>query len=166
MNAEIPPESDGQIAAAIQSLIDAARIAGRWIDHEPTLTSVDSAKARAEPLEVGGKTLLLRVDDHYGLYVFSAARKLDNTAIRKHFGTRNTRFATREELWQATGLVSGSVPPFGKPTLPFTLYADPSIVAQPRIAFNAGLLTRSCVIATSDWLSIAKPIVFEFSQSQ
>jgi Ala-tRNA(Pro) deacylase len=166
MNGELPSESDGRIAATIKFLLDSHGIVGRWVDHEPTLTSVDSARARGEPLEVGGKALLLRVDDRFGLYVFSAARKLDNTAIRKYFGTRNTRFATREELWQATGLVSGSVPPFGEPVLPFALHADPSIVAQPRIAFNAGLLTRSCVVATSDWQALAKPIVFEFSQPQ
>jgi len=50
------------------------------------------------------------------------------------------RFASREELLELTGLVPGSVPPFGRPILPFPLYVDTGIAANDRIAFNAGSL--------------------------
>ncbi|NJK42644.1 MAG: hypothetical protein HC937_02910, partial [Aquincola sp.] len=99
----------------------------------------------------------------FALFVLSAAAKLDNSAIRRHFDARKARFATREELWDMTGLVPGCVPPFGEPVLPFSLYADPSILEQPRIAFNAGSLTRSFVLAIDDWVAAASPQRLRFA---
>ena len=58
----------------------------------------------------------------------------------------------------------GSVPPFGEPILPFELFADPALGNNDRIAFNAGSLTNSIIMAFADyqriagakWLSIAQ----------
>ncbi|MEZ6119409.1 MAG: hypothetical protein R3C28_22970 [Pirellulaceae bacterium] len=52
-------------------------------------------------------------------------------------------------------MVPGSVPPFGHPILPFDLYVDEAILANQKIAFNAGLLTESFVMAMEDYLRIA-----------
>src|SRR5580693_9156965 len=135
----------------------------REVHHEPTRTSEDSARARGEELKVGGKALLIKVDEVFRLFVLSADRKLDSTAIKRHFSARKTRFATPEELADLTGLVPGSVPPFGQPILPFPLYADPSVFANERIAFNAGSLTDSIVMQVSDYRRLAAPEVFAFS---
>ena len=89
--------------------------------------------------------------------MFSAARRLDSAAIRRTFGIRQLRFATPEELREHTGLVPGSVPPFGPPVLPFALNVDPSVFAQARIAFNAGMLTRSIVLPIADYRRLARP---------
>ena len=62
-----------------------------------------------------------------------------------------------------TGLVPGSVPPFGSPILPFELFVDEAIQANERIAFNGGSLTDSIILATADYLAVAKPVVFAFS---
>src|ERR1700683_1157544 len=108
----------------IRSWLTAEGVQFREVHHEPTRTSEDSARARDEELRVGGKALLIKVDETYRLFVLSADRKLDSAAIKRHFGARKTRFATPEELMDLTGLVPGSVPPFGHPVLPFPLYAD------------------------------------------
>jgi len=135
----------------------------REVHHEPTRTSEDSARARGEELRVGGKALLIKVDDIYRLFVLSADRKLDSAAVKRHFSARKTRFATAEELTELTGLVPGSVPPFGPPIMPFPLYVDPSVFVNERIAFNAGSLTDSIVMSTGDYLRLAAPEVFEFA---
>src|SRR5271165_6917711 len=119
----------------------------REVHHAPTRTSEESAQARGEELRVGGKALLIKVDDVFRLFVLSAGRKLDSAAIKRHFSAKKTRFATPEELLQLTGLVPGSVPPFGPPVLPFPLYIDPSVFENERIAFNAGSLTDSMIMA-------------------
>ena len=41
-----------------------------------------------------------------------------------------------EELREMTGLVPGSIPPFGHPILPFDLYVDTGVCDNRRIAFN------------------------------
>lgn len=136
----------------------------RELEHEPTHTSEDSARVRGEDISIGGKALLLKIDDEFRLFVMSAALRADSGAIRKHFGARRSRFATPEELLEMTGLVPGSVPPFGRPILPFDLYVDESIVANERIAFNAGSLTHSMFLKTGDYLRAAQPEVFRFAK--
>ena len=114
-------------------------------------------------MRVGGKALLIKVDAVFRLFILSADRKLDSTAIKQRFGAKKTRFATSEELLELTGLVPGSVPPFGQPILPFPLFVDPSVFENERVAFNAGSLTDSIVIAVDDYRRLAGAEVFRFS---
>lgn len=149
----------------IRAWLAAENIAFREVHHNPTRTSEESAAARGEELKVGGKALLIKVDETFRLFVLSADRKLDSAAVKRHFGARKTRFATAEELRELTGLVPGSVPPFGPPVLPFPLYADPSVFQNDRVAFNAGSLTDSIVTPTGDYRRLASPEIFPFALS-
>jgi prolyl-tRNA editing enzyme YbaK/EbsC (Cys-tRNA(Pro) deacylase) len=135
----------------------------REVHHAPTSTSAESAKARGENLNVGAKALLLRIDDQFGIFVLPADRQLDSGAAKRNLHIKRLRFATADELLQLTGLVPGSLPPFGHPILPFDLFADVSIGAEEnKVAFNAGSLTDSIVMSASDWESLAKPRRFDF----
>ncbi len=136
----------------------------REVHHEPTRTSEESARVRGEELRVGGKAIVLKVDDVFALFVFSAERRLDSGAVRRELGARRTRFATPEELAEMTGLVPGAVPPFGRPILPFDLYIDPSIPRNDRIAFNAGSLTDSMILPMADYLRVAGGCVMAFTK--
>ena len=157
--------SERIILRSIYDYLDRKQISYRKIHHEPTRTSEDSARARGEDLEIGGKSLLLKVQEDFRLFVFSAAQKLDSSAVRSHLAARKLRFATKEELYEKTGLIPGSLPPFGKPILPFPLYVDISITENDRIAFNAGSLTDSVILNVGDYLRIAKPEVFSFTKA-
>jgi Ala-tRNA(Pro) deacylase len=154
---------NGKMLLKIRQWLAAQNVPFREVHHEPTRTSEDSARARGEQLRVGGKALLIKVDDEFRLFVLSADRKLDSAAIKRQFNAKKTRFATPEELDRLTGLVPGSVPPFGAPILPFPLYVDPSVFENERIAFNAGSLTDSIVMQVSDYRRIAAPEVFSFA---
>ncbi len=139
----------------IRALLDASGVAYRVVEHGETLTSAASAEARGLPLAAGAKALLLKADDRFVLAVLRADRKLDSRAVQRLLGARKLRFATREELaTNAGGLVPGAVPPFGPPVLPFELLLDDSIADGAEVAFNAGLLTQSVILATSDYLAL------------
>ena len=147
----------------IRELLTEAEISFREVHHEPTYTSEESARARGEEIRIGGKALLMKVADEFRLFVLPADRKIDSAAVRKQLGSRKMRFATKDELLELTGLVPGSVPPFGRPILPFDLYVDAAIGENDRIAFNAGSLTDSIIMPVADYLRIAQPIkVFAF----
>lgn len=156
-------ESPSNHLQAIRELLTGAGVSFVEKHHEPTFTSEESAKARGEPLQHGGKALLIKAEDAFRLFVLPADRKLDSAAIKREFGIKKTRFATSEELREMTGLVPGSVPPFGPPILPFELFVDAAIQENPRIAFNAGSLTDSIILSVPDYLAVAKPRVFAFS---
>jgi prolyl-tRNA editing enzyme YbaK/EbsC (Cys-tRNA(Pro) deacylase) len=140
-------------------------VAFREVHHEPTLTSQDSARARGEELRVGGKALLMRTGQTFAVFVLPADRKADSGSIRKELSIGRLRFATREELLELTGLVPGSVPPFGEPILPYPLYLDSAIAENDRIAFNAGSLSDSMILTMTDYLRLARPEkIFRFSE--
>jgi len=150
----------------IRAYLSEANIAFREVEHQPTRTSEESAAARGEDLKVGAKALLLQTGDSFRLFVLPADRKLDSGAIRRHLGVRKTRFASVDELQEMVGLVPGSVPPFGEPILPFELYADESLGTETdKVAFNAGSLRHSIIMASSDWEALARPNRFRFAKS-
>jgi Ala-tRNA(Pro) deacylase len=152
------------VLSAIRCHLAALGIPYREVHHQPTLTSEDSARARGEDLRIGGKALLIKTGDTFRLFVLSASRKLDSAAVKARFGIKKLRFASPDELRELTGLVPGSVPPFGKPILPFELHVDESILANEKIAFNAGSLTDSIVMTVEDYRKAAAPEIFPFSE--
>ena len=139
---------------AILQHLDDAGVVYRHLEHAATTTSQASADLRGEPLEIGGKSLLLKAGGEFRLLVLSAALRAGSKELRRALGVRRIRFATAEELQELTGLVPGCVPPFGRPILPLPLLVDRSTLTQERIAFNPGSLTHSIVLATRDWRSV------------
>jgi Ala-tRNA(Pro) deacylase len=157
--------TDVSVLNSIRALLRAHGAAFREVQHPQTRTSEESARARGVPLAQGGKAIVGKCDDSFRLFVFSAARRLSSAAIRRHFDARHLRFATPEELSALTGLVPGAVPPFGHPVLPLPLYLDESILANDRIAFNAGSLTDSIVMDRAAYVEAAQPAeVFSFTR--
>lgn len=147
---------------AIRGLLNSHNISFRELHHEPTLTSEVSARVRGEELRIGAKAILLKTDEKFGLFVLPADGKLDSRAIQRYLGVKKLRFATSAELFKITGLVPGSVPPFGRPVLPVDLYADPAVGSGTgRIAFNAGSLTVSIIMDAGDWARVALPVEFQ-----
>ena len=107
-------------------------------------------------MSVGAKALLLKTGDEFQLFVLPADRQLDAKKVKQELKVRSIRFATKEELLELTGLVPGSVPPFGFPVLPFKLYGDTAIgTVEDKVAFNAASLTLSIVMKASDWKAVA-----------
>lgn len=156
----MPAPSTGNehsVLEAIRQFLTAEGIEYREVHHPPTRTSEESAQARGEPLRHGGKALLVKTDDQFRLFVLPADMRLDSRQVRRELGVRKTRFATRDELLELTGLEPGSVPPFGRPILDFELYVESAVTENERIAFNAGSLTDSIVLAVDDYLRVAAP---------
>jgi prolyl-tRNA editing enzyme YbaK/EbsC (Cys-tRNA(Pro) deacylase) len=156
-----------QVTEKIRELLAQHHVEFKEINHEPTHTSEESARVRGEALGVGAKALLLKTDDSFRLFVLPADMQLDAKKIKQELKIRSTRFATPEELLDLTGLVPGSLPPFGFPVLPFELYGDTAIgKLEDKVAFNAGSLTTSIVMKASDWKSVAKPAQFSFAKQR
>lgn len=148
--------------ARIVGLLDSADCPFELIEHAPVSTAEEAAQLRGTPLERGVKAILFKYDTAFGIFVMSAARQLRSAKIRRALGVRRTRFATRQELLAMTGLLPGSVPPFGEPVLPFPLFADPSVFAGDELVFTAGSRTASIRLASADYRRLAAPEVFPF----
>lgn len=155
------------VAARIDALLGAQAAPHRRMIHPPVRTSEEAAAARGEPIEIGGKSLVMKLGpERFAVFALSAARRIHGSRIRKHLRVPRLRFATRDELMQLTGLAPGCVPPFGPPVFDhLTLYVDQSIARNERIAFNPGDHTVSIIMAVDAYLAVACPAsVFDFSR--
>ena len=156
------------ILAHIQHWLQQQNIPFKTLHHPPTYTSEESARYRGEALSVGAKAIVYKIEKAFYLFVLPADRKLDTKKIKQYFKdqgqrAKKTRFATAEELLTLTGLVPGSVPPFGAPILDLPLFVDSAIMENDKVAFNAGSLTDSVIIQRADYLQVAGAELFDFS---
>jgi len=152
------------IVRRIKTHLDENGVTFRHLEHEVTRTSEDSARVRGEPLAVGAKAIVMKLDDRFMLFVMSAVLRIDSAKLREHFGIKKSRFATPDELMELTGLVPGSVPPFGAPILGLPLFIDPSVFRNDRVAFNAGSLTESIIMSSDDYRRVADGHVLAFTK--
>ena len=152
------------ITDRIKKLLEDNEIEFKEIDHYETRTCEESAKARGEDIKYGGKTILFKDKKDYRLFVISAALQIDNNKVRKILKSQKLRFATPFELMEIAGVESGALPPFGRDILPYDLYLDESILENEIICFNAGLLTKSIIMKTEDYLKLNTYKLCQFSK--
>ncbi|WP_031486865.1 YbaK/EbsC family protein [Streptomyces bicolor] len=143
------------------SLLDASCVDYRLIDHEPEGSTEAVCALRGHPSSEAAKCIVLRVKvdrrtTRHVLAVVPGDRRVDLDAVRTLFAARYVGFsdaATAERLARA---VPGTVLPFSfDPDL--ELVADPDVVAQPKLYFNAARLDRSLLISGADYERLAKP---------
>jgi len=131
--------------------------------HEPVFTSEEAARVRGTPLASGAKALICKGEDTFVLFVLPADRKLDSHAVRRAKGWRKLRFATKEEVMEMTGLLPGSIPPFGSlfglPTL-----CDERLGENEVINFNAGDHAVSMSMKYADYALVEKPELGTFAE--
>lgn len=152
---------------SITALLDNNGVEYKHLHHEATPTSEDSARVRGDKLSSGAKAIVYKIQSQFILFVFAADQRMDPKKVKSYFKekgvkVKKSRFASADELKELTGLVPGSVPPFGKPILDLDLYVDPSLLANEMISFNAGSLTDSVKMKLNDYIDTAKPEVFSF----
>jgi Ala-tRNA(Pro) deacylase len=153
-----------RLTKKIRILLEENGISFREVDHEPSPTCEISAQQRGEDIKIGGKAVLFKDKKDFRLFVLSAALQVDSNKVRKILRSQKLRFATEEELMTLVGVEKGALPPFGRDILPFDLYLDKSILANEKIAFNAGILTKSFILAVDDYLKVIDPVICEFSR--
>lgn len=137
---------------AIRDLLERMGIPYDEIEHPPVGSCEESLGFRGQAGWEGAssKCILLKAKGRYYLLVTTAEKEIKARLFKKEFGTKDIRFANREELLEVTGCDPGSVPPFGHrdPTLPF--YVDESILQAGHFMFNPAIPTRSFRIGTGD----------------
>lgn len=146
----------------IKEFLDKHKVKYKVEDHEPTPRSEDAAKVRGTSIEQGAKALVFRSKGNFLMCVLSGHKKVDLDKVRLIIGEKRLSLASPDEVKKVTGCVIGSVPPFGN-LFNIPLYVDKSILKNEEIAFNAGMLTRSIIMKSEDYINCVKPIVEDFS---
>ena len=119
---------------------------------------------RGAELRSGAKAMLVKGKSGLVLAVLAADRKVDWKLLAPLVGGKGARFASDDELREATGLTKGAVPPFGRLFGLRTIY-DRSLLDVETVNFNAGSHTDSVSMAREDMIRIGGGEVASFSTS-
>lgn len=152
---------------SIVHLLDTNSIPYTILTHRPSKTSEESRLVRAElgyPNAVGAKALLVKLylkdTESFATIVLPGDHILDKEKLFAHIpDLKKIRFVTPDEMFDLTGLVPGSMPPFATPIFPRIplLIIASAIEEHEELGFNIADLERSTILKSKEYLSIVKP---------
>lgn len=141
----------------------------RVVEHEAVGKCEAVSEIRGTELGQGAKALVCKVKGNgvkkHILAILAADQQADLSQLASHFGGIKASLASPAEVDDLTACVFGAIPPFSfHPDL--TLVADPLLFERfDEVAFNAGLLEKSVIMSSADYLRIAQPELVAFRRS-
>ncbi|ELQ5997866.1 YbaK/prolyl-tRNA synthetase associated domain-containing protein [Cronobacter dublinensis] len=150
-------------------LLTAGEARFRVMEHEAMGKCEAVSEIRGTQLSQGAKALVCKVKGNgvkqVVLAVLGADLQADLSLLAQHLGGTKASLASPAEVDELTRCVFGAIPPFSfHPSL--RLVADPLLFERhDEIAFNAGLLEKSIIMDTADYLRLAKPTQITFHRA-
>lgn len=145
------------------ALLDEKKARYRVIEHVPEGRTELISPIRGNPLHQAAKCIIvmLKIDrktTRHVLVVVPGDTRVDFHALKAMYGASYGSFASVENAERLGGSVVGTILPFSfHPDL--ELVADPRVLENAEIFFNAARLDRSLCLATADYRAIANPRV-------
>jgi Ala-tRNA(Pro) deacylase len=145
----------------LMTWLESQSVPFRLIEHAPEGRTELVSQMRGNSLSAAAKCIVLLVKigkkgTRYVLAVVPGDKKVDLQAVKALLGGTYVAFASPEIAERLAGSVPGAILPFSfSPDL--EVIADPSLLSQDEIYFNAARLDRSLVLKTRDYVSLAKP---------
>lgn len=146
--------------------LDNAQARYRIVEHEASGKCEAVSEIRGTALGQGAKALVCKIKGNgvkmHVLAILAADLQADLARLASFFGGSKASLASPAEVETLTACVFGAIPPFSfHPDL--KLVADPLLFTRyDDIAFNAGLLEKSIILNTKDYLRIARPELVSF----
>jgi len=131
------------------------------MDHAPEGRTEIVSPMRGNALQQAAKCIVMMVKigkkvTKYILGVVPGDARVDLNAVKVLLGGTYISFASAEIAERLAGCVAGTILPFAfHPEL--ELVADPSLLRNDEIYFNAARLDRSMALKVSDYVAVAKP---------
>ncbi len=156
-----PPHND--VVERLVALLERGGALFQLSSHAEVRTSAEAAEVRGTSLHSGAKALIVKSEAGFALLVMPADMSLKSSAARKLLKSNRMRFATPEELMTLTGLVPGSVPPFGS-LFGLQTICDERLADNERINFNCGSRSRSIQMAYRDYVAVESPLIGQIAR--
>ena len=152
-----------EIFLKIKTLLDENHMEYELSEHEATITSDDAARIRGVDLSTGAKSMILKSKSKFIQTVLPGNKRINYKILKNHLGLKDLSLASEDQVYELTGLIKGSVPPFGK-MLGFDTYVDPGLLENEWINFNAGSVSISIKMRSHEWFELTKPEILNFAE--
>lgn len=161
------PDHATSVFDQLVALLEAGSARFRVLEHAAEGQSEAVARIRGTRPEQGAKAMLCVTTGAVSvpvLAVLPGPARLDFRKLGAAVGAKKATLADPGFAREVTGCEMGSVPPFAlAPGI--HLVVDPMLLSSNvEIAFNAGRLDRSIVLAVDDYLRLARPRVADITR--
>jgi Ala-tRNA(Pro) deacylase len=135
------------------------------VEHEPTYSATEEARATGMAADDVAKTIVLREGTGYRLAVIPGSQRLDLARVRELLGADNSlRLATEEEMAaDFPAFEVGALPPIG-PLLPAAELIDRRLLDHDRIVFAAGDHRHGILIEPNDLVQLTQARVADICE--
>lgn len=145
----------------IIDLLEQNKASFRVVEHAPEGQTELVSQMRGNLLSQAVKSLVVLVkigkkESRYYLANIPGDCRVDLNAIKTLCNGTHVMFAPAEKARQLTGCEMGAVPPFSF-NEDLVVLADPSLLENDELVFNAGKLDRSIFMDKNSYLKIAQP---------
>jgi Ala-tRNA(Pro) deacylase len=145
------------ILPKLQELLDLSGVPYTHTVHPLAYTAREVARAEHVPPQEMAKVVVVVADGEYRMAVLPASKLVDFPEVRAVLGSPSARLATEEELGRIfPDCELGAMPPFGN-LYHMNVIMDASLLADERIAFNAGTHRDVVHLLTGDYCRVVKP---------
>jgi Ala-tRNA(Pro) deacylase len=153
--------------ALVSHFLKEAGIDHDVVEHPPTYSAVQEARAAHEEPRHTAKTLLLHDREGWRLAVIPANRRLDMTKARRLLGgTTHLRLATEEEMRQVFPAFDvGALPPVG-PQLPLPEAVDIRLIYRDRVLCAGGDHRHAVRLDPRDLVRVSEPRVGDLCERE
>lgn len=133
----------------------------RLIDHEPEGRTEIVSPMRGNELSQAAKCMVMMVkigkkQKRYVLGAVPGDARVDLGAVKGLYGGTYASFASQDVAERLAGSVAGTILPFSFEE-ELELIADPSVLENEEIFFNAARLNRSMALDAEDYAALARP---------
>jgi Ala-tRNA(Pro) deacylase len=139
----------------------------RVIEHPPEGRSDIVAAVRGTTAAQGAKAIVCAIpvdgQERFVLAVVPGDRRIDMRAVARLVGGKKGSFAPATRAEELTGCPIGAIPPVALNSALKLVVDQPFLERESEIAFNAGRLDRSIIIASADYVRIVAPTTAEIA---
>lgn len=147
-----------QISTIIRRDLDELGISYKYLTHEPTPTSQDSADVRGVDVNQGIKALIVESSLGMAMCCIPADEKLDFFKVSELVGAK-IKMGDRTKI-EALGLQIGGIPPLGH-LIQINTFYDRTVLNKGIVWFNCGTQTESIAMSAADLIKYANPQIVD-----
>jgi Ala-tRNA(Pro) deacylase len=154
----MPVDSHASTYHRLIAMLEDCGVDYRLMEHEAEGRTVAASAVRGHPASHAAKCMVVEVRiERYVLCVIPGDSRVDLDAVREIYDGARAKLAPQPIAENLTACERGTIIPFSFRPEELEVIADPGILEQQKIYFNAARLDRSIAISVDDFMQIAKP---------
>jgi Ala-tRNA(Pro) deacylase len=151
-------DSDMSTYHRLIAMLEDRGVGYQVIKHEAEGRTVAASAARGHPPSQAAKCMVVEVRvERYALCVIPGDSRVKLDAVREIYGGGRARLAPQPMAESLTECERGTIIPFSFRPAELEVIADPGILEQGQIYFNAARLDRSLAMSVDDFMRVARP---------